>query len=120
MAMMDIAMFNAVNAIEPHTGPTNFKSRLSLTHYRKLRQAALCCRQYVLVGVCSQHRRTGRSSQAISRRFPTARRRIVACKLGEDVASKMLELRADDGSKTLANAYRPDHSAGSLRPYRGR
>ena len=36
-------------------------------------------------------------------------------RLGEDVASKMLELRADDGSKT-PNAYRPATQPGVYVP----
>ena len=75
MAMMHIAMFNAVNAIEPRYQPYKFQEQAEPEHHRKLRQHLLPPMCWWALFPTPTY---GRSSQAISRRFPTARRRIVA------------------------------------------
>jgi hypothetical protein len=103
MAMMHLAMFNAVNAIEPRYQPYRFQSNSELGASEEA--AAASAAANVLVGIVpnADVRATLTSYLAA---VPDGDAKDRGVKLGEDVAAKMLALRADDGSNAQ-NAYRP-------------
>jgi PAP2 superfamily len=103
MAMMHVAMFNAVNSIDPRYQPYKFQDHASPDASQDA--AAASAAANVLAGVVprSEVRATLATYLAT---IPDTEAKARGVKLGEDVAAKMLELRADDGSKT-PNAYRP-------------
>jgi hypothetical protein len=103
MAMMHLAMFNAVNAIEPRYQPYRFQSKAELGASEEA--AAASAAANVLAGIVpnSDVRATLTSYLAA---VPDGDAKDRGVKLGEDVAAKMLALRADDGSNA-PNAYRP-------------
>ena len=82
------------------TNHTNFKARLSPTLCRKLQQRPLSPTS--VVGNADVRAKLTSYLATI----PDSEAKDRGVRLGEEVASKMLELRADDGSKT-PNAYRP-------------
>ena len=102
-AMMHIAMFSALNSIDPRYQPYKFQNKASPDTSPEA--AAASAAANVLAGVVpkSDVRATLTSYLAT---FPDSEAKDRAVKLGADVAAEMLELRADDGSKT-PNAYRP-------------
>ncbi len=103
MAMMHLAMFNAVNAIEPRYQPYRFQSKAELGASEEA--AAASAAANVLAGIVpNADVRATLTSYLAAVGDGDAKDRGV--KLGEDVAAKMLALRADDGSNT-PNAYRP-------------
>jgi hypothetical protein len=103
MAMMHLAMFNAVNAIEPRYQPYRFQSKAEPGASEEA--AAASAAANVLAGIVpnADVRATLTSYLAA---VPDGDAKDRGVKLGEDVAAKMLALRADDGSNT-PNAYRP-------------
>ena len=103
MAMMHIAMFNAVNAIEPRYQPYKFQEQAEPDASPEA--AAASAAANVLVGVVPNTDVRAKLTSYLAT-IPDSEAKDRGLKLGEDVASKMLELRADDGSKT-PNAYRP-------------
>ena len=114
MAMMHIAMFNAVNAIEPRYQPYKFQEQAEPDASPEA--AAASAAANVLVGVVPNADVRAKLTSYLTT-IPDSEAKDRGLKLGEDVASKMLELRADDGSKT-PNAYRPITQPGVLRSYR--
>jgi hypothetical protein len=103
MAIMHVAMFNAIDLIDPRYQPYKFQDKTSADALPEA--AAASAAANVLAGVVpkSDVRATLTSYLAT---FPDSEAKDHGVKLGADVAAKMLELRADDGSKT-PNAYRP-------------
>jgi hypothetical protein len=103
MAMMHLAMFNAVNAIEPRYQPYRFQSKAEPGASEEA--AAASAAANVLAGIVpnADVRATLTSYLAA---VPDGDAKDRGVKLGEDVAAKMLALRAGDGSNT-PNAYRP-------------
>jgi hypothetical protein len=103
MAMMHLAMFNAVNAIDPRYQTYKFQSQGPPGASEDA--AAASAAANVLAGIVpSADVRATLTSYLAAIRDGDAKDRGV--KLGEDVASKMLALRAKDGSNA-PNAYRP-------------
>jgi hypothetical protein len=102
-AMMHLAVFNAVNAIEPRYQPYKFQSKAELGASEEA--AAASAPANVLAGIVpnADVRATLTSYLAA---IPDGDAKDRGVKLGEEVAAKMLALRADDGSNT-PNAYRP-------------
>jgi hypothetical protein len=103
MAMMHIAMFNAVNAIEPRYQPYKFQNKAEPGASPEA--AAASAAANVLAGVVANADARAKLTSYLAT-IPDSEAKDRGVRLGEEVASKMLELRADDGSKT-PNAYRP-------------
>jgi hypothetical protein len=103
MAMMHLAVFNAVNAIEPRYQSYKFQSKAELGASEEA--AAASAAANVLAGIVpnADVRATLTSYLAA---IPDGDAKDREVKLGEDVAAKILALRADDGSN-MPNAYRP-------------
>jgi hypothetical protein len=103
MAMMHVAIFNAVNSIDPRYQPYKFQTKASPDTSQDA--AAASAAANVLLGIVpNTNVRATLASYLATIPNSEAKDRGVA--LGEEVAAKMLQLRADDGSKT-PNAYRP-------------
>ena len=94
------------------TNHTNFKARLSPTLCRKLQRRPPP--QNVLAGVVGNADVRAKLTSYLAT-IPDSEAKDHGVRLGEEVASKMLELRADDGSKAQ-NAYRPVTQAGVYVP----
>ena len=103
MAMMHIAMFNAVNAIEPRYQPYKFQNKAEPGASQEA--AAASAAANVLAGVVANADARAKLTSYLAT-IPDSEAKDRGVMLGEEVASKMLALRADDGSKT-PNAYRP-------------
>ena len=103
MAMMHLAMLNAVNAIEPRYQPYKFQSKAEPNALQEAAAASAAAK--VLAGVAGNADVRAKLTSYLAT-IPDSEAKDRGVRLGEEVASKMLELRADDGSKTL-NAYRP-------------
>src|SRR5271156_5377123 len=103
MAMMHVAMFNAVNSVDPRYQPYKFQNRGSLNTSQEA--AAASAAANVLAGVAPKSDTRAMLTNYLAT-IPDSEAKVRGVELGEEVAAKMLELRADDGSKT-PNAYRP-------------
>ena len=103
MAMIHLAMLNAVNAIEPRYQPYKFQSKAEPNALQEA--AAASAAANVLAGVVGNADVRAKLTSYLAT-IPDSEAKDRGVRLGEEVASKMLELRADDGSKT-PNAYRP-------------
>ena len=103
MAMMHLAMFNAISAVDPRYQSYKFQSKAPPDTSGEA--AAASAAANVLAGIVpnANVRATLISYLAA---IPDGEAKDRGVKLGEDVATKILALRADDGSKT-PNAYRP-------------
>jgi hypothetical protein len=103
MAMMHLAMFNAVNAIGPRYQSYRFQSQEPPGASEDA--AAASAAANVLAGIVpSADVRATLTSYLAA--IPDGAAKDRGVKLGEDVAAKMLALRAEDGSNA-PNAYRP-------------
>jgi PAP2 superfamily len=103
MAMLHLAMFNAVDAIEPRYQPYKFQNKAEPDASQEA--AAASAAANVLAGVIPNADVRARLASYLAT-IPDSEAKDRGVRLGEVVASKMLQLRADDGSKT-PNAYRP-------------
>ena len=103
MAMMHLAMLNAVNAIEPRYQPYKFQSKAEPNALQEAAAASAAAK--VLAGVAGNADVRAKLTSYLAT-IPDSEAKDRGVRLGEEVASKMLELRVDDGSKT-PNAYRP-------------
>jgi hypothetical protein len=103
MAMMHLAMFNAVNAIEPRYQPYKFQTKAGLGASEEAAAASAAANVLARIIPNADVRATLTSYLAA---IPDGDAKDRGVKLGEEVAAKMLALRADDGSNT-PNAYRP-------------
>jgi hypothetical protein len=112
MAMMHLAMFNAVNAIEPRYQRYKFQSKAELDASEEA--AAASAAANVLAGIVPNADLPATLTSYLAA-LPDGDAKDRGVKLGEDVAAKMLALRADDGSNT-PNAYRPITQSGVYVP----
>ncbi len=103
MAVMHLAMFNAVDAIEPHYQSYKFQTK-ALPDTSEEAAAASAAANVIAGIVPNAEVRTTLTSYLAA--IPDGEAKDRGVKLGEDVAAKMLALRADDGSKA-PNGYRP-------------
>jgi len=103
MAMIHLAMLNAVNAIEPRYQPYKFQSKAEPNALPEAAAASAVAN--VLADVVGNADVRAKLTSYLAT-IPDSEAKDRGVRLGEEVASKMLELRADDGSKT-PNAYRP-------------
>ena len=112
MAMMHIAMFNAVDAIEPRY--QSYKVQTKALPDTSEEAAAASAAANVIAGIVPNAEvRTTLTSYLAA--IPDGEAKDRGVKLGEDVAAKMLALRADDGSKA-PNGYRPITQPGAYIP----
>jgi hypothetical protein len=103
MAMMHLAMFNAVDAIEPRYQTYKFQPKALPDTSEEA--AAASAAANVLARIVPNSDMRGTLTNYLAA-IPDGDAKDRGVKLGEDVAAKMLALRADDGS-TTPNAYRP-------------
>jgi PAP2 superfamily len=103
MAMTHLAMFNAVDAIDPRYQPYKFQSKAAPDTSQEA--AAASAAANVLVALVPKSDVRAKLTGYLAA-LPDSEAKDRGVKLGQEVAAKMLELRADDGSKT-PNAYRP-------------
>jgi hypothetical protein len=103
MAMMHLAVFNAVNAIEPRYQPYKFQSKAELGASEEAAAASAAANVLADIVPSADVRATLISYLAAISDGDAKDRGV---KIGEEVAAKMRALRADDGSNT-PNAYRP-------------
>jgi len=108
--MMHLAMLNAVNAIEPRYQPYKFQSKAEPNALQEAAAASAVAN--VLADVVGNADVRAKLTSYLAT-IPDSEAKDRGVRLGEEVASKMLELRADDGSKT-PNAYRPVTSPVSM------
>jgi len=112
MAMMHIAMFDAVNSIDSRYQPYKFQDKAVSETSPEATAASAAAN--VLAGVVPKTDvRAMLANYLVT--IPDGDAKARGVKLGEDIASKVLALRADDGSKT-PNAYRPVTQAGVYVP----
>src|SRR6202020_3404586 len=97
MAIMHIAMFNAVNAIEPRYQPYKFQNKAEPGASQEA--AAASAAANVLAGVVANADARAKLTSYLAT-ISDSEEEDRGVGLGEEVASKMLELRDDDGSKT--------------------
>jgi len=102
-AMTHIAMFNAVNAIDPHYQPYFAQSPAPADASPEAAAAAAAAA--VLTAIVPKAD-VGSTLSAYLATLPDGDAKARGVKVGEDAGNRILALRADDGSKT-PNAYRP-------------
>jgi hypothetical protein len=112
MAMMHLAMFDAVNAVDPRY--QSYKVQIAAELDTSREAAAASAAAHVLSGVVSNSDIESKLTSYLAT-IPDSDAKARGVKLGEAVAAKVLQLRADDGSKT-ANAYRPPTEPGVYIP----
>ena len=114
MAIMHIAMFDAVNSIEPVYRP--YYAQLPAARETSKEAAAAAAAGMVLVKLVPE---AASDIQAALKSYlaaiPDGAAKSDGIKLGEAVAAKTLEARATDGS-SAADAYRPVTTAGVYIP----
>jgi hypothetical protein len=103
MAMMHLAMFNTVNAVEPRYKPYKFPSEARPETSEEAAAASAAANVLAEIVPDANIRATLTSYLAA---IPDGEAKDRGVKLGEEVAARMLALRAYDGS-TTPNAYRP-------------
>jgi hypothetical protein len=99
MAMMHLAIFNAVNAVEPRYKSYEYPSEAPPETSEEAAAAN------ILAGIIPDANIRATLTSYLAT-IPDGDAKDRGVKLGEEVATKMLALRADDGS-TTPNAYRP-------------
>jgi hypothetical protein len=114
VAMTQVAMFDAVNSIERKYRPYLVQLPAAATVSKEA--AAAAAAGTVLAGVNSQAREEMKAAlAAYLAAIPDGAAKTEGVKLGEAVASKILEARTNDGS-TAADTYRPRTTAGVYVP----
>ena len=114
VAMTQVAMFDAVNSIERKYRPYLVQLPAAATVSKEA--AAAAAAGTVLAGVNPQAREEMKAAlAAYLAAIPDGAAKTEGIKLGEAVASKILEARTNDGS-TAADIYRPRTTAGVYVP----
>ena len=114
VAMTQVAMFDAVNSIERKYRPYLVQLPAAATVSKEA--AAAAAAGTVLAGVNPQAREEMKAAlAAYLAAIPDGAAKTEGVKLGEAVASKILEARTNDGS-TAADIYRPRTTAGVYVP----
>jgi hypothetical protein len=115
VAMVDVAMFDAVNSIERRYRP--YLVQLAVPRTTSQEAAAAAAAATVLAGLPA--RRATADMQAALASYlaaiPDGEAKSDGIKLGEAVAAKVLEVRANDGANA-PDAYRPKTTAGLYVP----
>jgi hypothetical protein len=114
MAMTDLAMFDAVNAVERRYRP--YLMNFVVTEPTSKEAAAASAAANVLAGVDPSVAKEAKEALAVYLGdIPDGVPKRNGIALGEAVAAKMLTLRADDGSQA-PDTYRPRTSPGVYVP----
>jgi hypothetical protein len=114
VAMTQLAMFDAVNSIDRKYRP--YLTQLPSTPSASKEAAAAAAAGAVLAGVDPQTRDEIKAAlAAYLAAIPDSAAKAEGIKLGEAVAAKMLEARADDGSNA-PDTYRPRTTPGVYVP----
>jgi hypothetical protein len=114
MAMLHTAMFDAVNSIEPRYKP--YKVRLAATPDTSQEAAAAAAAAAVLIKLFPDAAADVQSTlTTYLATLPDGEAKSKGVKLGQEVAEKILEARANDGA-LAADAYRPKTKPGVYIP----
>jgi hypothetical protein len=113
MAMVHVAMFDAVNTIERRYRPYLIQFPAAPTASREA--AAAAAAGAVMVGLYPQDAAVADTRAAYLAAIPNGDAKSGGIKLGEAVAAKVLEARAQDGADAL-DFYRPKTGAGIYVP----
>jgi hypothetical protein len=114
MAILHVAMFDAVNSIEPRY--KLYKTRLSATPDTSKEAAAASAAAAVLVKLVPDAAADVQSTlTSYLATLPDGDAKSKGIELGQDVAAKILEAREKDGAST-ADAYRPKTKPGAYIP----
>ncbi len=114
MAVRHLAMFEAVNAIDPRYKP--YKAKLSASAGTSKEAAAATAASTVLSKLVPDAAADTQSAlKSFLANLPDDEAKTNGIKLGEQAAAAMLETRANDGFST-PDAYRPKTTAGAYIP----
>jgi PAP2 superfamily/Vanadium chloroperoxidase N-terminal domain len=114
MAIVHVAMFDAINSIEPHYKP--YKIQLAATPDTSKEAAAAAAAGAVLAKLVPDAAADVQSTlTSYLASLPDGEAKSKGIKLGEAVAAKILEIREKDGG-SAADAYRPRTKAGVYIP----
>ena len=114
MAILHTAMFDAVNSIEPRYKP--YKVRLAATPDTSKEAAAAAAAAAVLTKLFPDAAADVQSTLTnYLATLPDGEAKSKGVKLGEEVAEKIIEARANDGG-SAADAYRPKTKPGTYIP----
>ena len=117
MAMVHVAMFDAVNSIERRYRP--YLVQLPVDASTSKEAAAAAAAGAVLAGLVPVNSKAWEEMKAATANYlatlPEGEAKVNGIKLGEAVATRCLEARANDGSDAL-DAYRPRTTPGSYVP----
>jgi hypothetical protein len=103
ISMMHIAMFDAVNCIEPRY--QSYKLQMEPSPNTSQEAAAASAAANVLMKVVPNNDVQATLTNYLAK-IPNSEAKDRGVKVGEEVAARILEIRANDGS-TTRNAYRP-------------
>src|SRR5688572_11516722 len=110
MAMMHVAMFDAINAVQPRYAPYAFKGKAPAG--ASAEAAAAAAASTVLLKIYPNQREAVEKAYAASlAAIPEGPARTAGIALGEQVGNECIAMRAKDGTGASA-AYRPVTSAG--------
>src|SRR5215472_8825006 len=114
MAILHSAMFDAMNSIEPRYKP--YKVRLAATPDTSKEAAAAAAAAAVLIKLFPDAAADVQSTLTnYLATLPDGEAKSKGVKLGQEVAEKMIETRANDGG-SAADAYRPKTKPGTYIP----
>lgn len=114
LAILHIAMFDAVNSIEPRYKP--YKVQLAATPDTSKEAAAAAAAATVLISLAPDSAAKVQSSlTGYLATLPDGEAKSKGIKLGQDVAAKILEARANDGA-SAPDTYRPRTQPGVYIP----
>ncbi len=102
-AMVDVAMFNAVDCIEPKYNP--YRMQVDASSDTSQEAAAATAAANVLMALAPNSSAKQQLADYLGK-IPDGRAKERGIKVGQDAAAKMMELRAKDGS-SARDAYRP-------------
>ena len=111
VAMMNVAMFDAVNCIEPRY--QSYKMQVEPSPDTSQDAAAASAAAHVLMQIIPNNKAQTALGEYLAK-IADSPAKDRGVKLGEEVAAKIVKLRANDGSETR-NAYRPVTQPGRVR-----
>ncbi len=111
-ALVNVAMFDAVNCIEPHY--QSYKMQIEPSSDTALDAAAASAAANVLMVIIPNNNIKATLTEYLAK-IPGSPAKDRGIKLGEDVAARVVKMRAADGS-TARNAYRPVTEPGKYVP----
>ena len=114
IAMVHIAMFEALNSVEPRYAP--YRKRLTTESSASREAAAASAAQHILIRLYSnQAKEFDKTLEASLAAVPDGPSKTEGIRLGEQAARAMLDERRTDGADA-ANTYRPFTMAGKYVP----